>query len=442
MTKDERAVRPAGALGELSRRRLLEAAGAGAATLALSRRAAAQDTGPVLKIGSMGPFTGPASRTGAEIKNGVMLALEDAKAAGEIPVVVDGKKRDVEVVWVDSELSPETGIKAYTDAITRQGIQFAMNGWHSSVAMAVSELTSTYKIVHVGDLGETQFLAEKMAKDPAKYKGWFKGWPSPPVLAGLYGPPLKQFIGTGAWKPANMKAAILVEDTDFGRGWGEAAIKSLSEAGFEVEPYDVAALDETEFGPLLLKYRAKGVSLVGMTSTGSIAVANFTKQFRQQQIKALLIAHGLTWFSEWPQLTGDASDYAVAINSPYAISPEQKAWLDHYKQRFNTDPSIAAGGITYDYARLSIKAINQAGTLDFDKLADTIRGMPYKGVWNMYRWATEPGPNALAPNEVMTGGFMQGFFFPMAQFMGGKANVVFPTEYQTAPFATPPWLKA
>ena len=70
MTKDERAVRPAGALGELSRRRLLEAAGAGAATLALSRRAAAQDTGPVLKIGSMGPFTGPASRTGAEIKNG------------------------------------------------------------------------------------------------------------------------------------------------------------------------------------------------------------------------------------------------------------------------------------------------------------------------------------------------------------------------------------
>ena len=84
-------------------------------------------------------------------------------------------------------VEPGDRIKAYTDAITRQGIQFAMNGWHSSVAMAVSELTSTYKIVHVGDLGETQFLAEKMAKDPAKYKGWFKGWPSPPVLAGLYG---------------------------------------------------------------------------------------------------------------------------------------------------------------------------------------------------------------------------------------------------------------
>ena len=144
-------------------------AGAGAATLALSRRAAAQDTGRILKIGSMGPFTGPASRTGAEIKNGVMLALEDAKAAGEIP----GRRRRQEArrrggVGRRASTSPETGIKAYTDAITRQGIQFAMNGWHSSVAMAVSELTSTYKIVHVGDLGETQFLAEKMAKDPAQ----------------------------------------------------------------------------------------------------------------------------------------------------------------------------------------------------------------------------------------------------------------------------------
>jgi hypothetical protein len=37
---------------------------------------------------------------------------------------------------------------------------------------------------------------------------------------------------------------------------------------------------------------------------------------------------------------------------------------------------------------------------------------------------------------------MQGFFFPMAQFMGGKASVVYPTEYQMAPFQTPPWLKA
>jgi branched-chain amino acid transport system substrate-binding protein len=48
----------------------------------------------------------------------------------------------------------------------------------------------------------------------------------------------------------------------------------------------------------------------------------------------------------------------------------------------------------------------------------------------------------MAPNEVMTGGFMEGFFFPMAQFMGGKANVVYPDQYKTADFQVPPWVKA
>lgn len=437
---DEHAPGAAAILHALSRRRLLGTAALGAAALAAARPAGAQDA-PPLRIGVQGPFTGPASRTGAEIRNGITLAVEDAKAAGEIPLTIDGKKRGVELVWVDGQSSPETAVKAYTDAITREKVEFFIGGWHSSVAMALSELNSTYRIVHVGDLGETQFLSEKMAKEPEKFKGWFKGWPAPPVLAGLYGPPLQSFIDKGVWQPANRRAAVLVEDTDFGRGWGEAAIKSLSEAGWEVEPYDVTSLDESEFGPLLLKYRARQVSLVGMTSTGSTAVSNFVKQFRQQQLKALLIAHGLTWFAEWPQLTGEASDYAVAIDSPYAVTPDQTAWIEHYKKRFNAEPSIAAGGISYDYGRLSIKALAQAGTLDFDKLVQTIRDMPYKGVWNMYRWAKEPGPNAMAPNEVMTGGFMEGFFFPMAQFMGGKANVVYPEQYKTADFQVPPWLK-
>ena len=81
-------------------------------------------------------------------------------------------------------------------------------------------------------------------------------------------------------------------------------------------PYDVTPLDETEFSPLFTKYKAQNVSLVGMTSTGNVTASNFVKQFRQQDVKALMIAHGLSWFSEWHELTGDASNYALAIDCP------------------------------------------------------------------------------------------------------------------------------
>ena len=56
-----------------------------------------------------------------------------------MPLTIDGKKRDVEIVWVDSQSSPETAVRADTDAITRQGVEFFISGWHSSVAMALIE---------------------------------------------------------------------------------------------------------------------------------------------------------------------------------------------------------------------------------------------------------------------------------------------------------------
>jgi branched-chain amino acid transport system substrate-binding protein len=429
----------------LSRRRFLEttaATGAASAAFMVAGGALrAQGAGP-LKIGSMGPFTGPASRTGDEFKNGVALALEDAKAEGDLPLTIDGEQRDVEIVFIDSQSSPEKGVRALTDAISRQGVQFIANGWHSSVAMAAIDAEVPYNIVHIGHLGETQYLSEKINTDPQKYRGWFKGWPAPPKLAGLYGPPLQNFIESGAWQPKNMKAAILVEDTDFGRGWGDAIIESLSGAGFEVLPYDVTSLEETEFSPLLIKYKAQQVSLVGMTSTGNVSASNFVKQFRQQNVQALLLAHGLSWFSEWHELTGDASNFALAIDSPHVIADWQREWVERYKDKFGIEPGIAASGITYDYMRMALKILNLAGTLDFDTLVNTVYDNPYRGVWNYYRFGREASEDALAPNEVMVGSFMEGFFFPMVQLMDGEAKVIWPKEHAAAEFQAPPWLRA
>jgi branched-chain amino acid transport system substrate-binding protein len=91
---------------------------------------------------------------------------------------------------------------------------------------------------------------------------------------------------------------------------------------------------------------------------------------------------------------------------------------------------------------MAFKVLNKAGTLDFDTLVETVYDNPYRGVWNYYQFAREPGPNALAPGEVMTGDFMEGFFFPMVQLMDGAAHVIWPLEHAQAEFRAPPWLKA
>ena len=52
-----------------------------------------------LKIGFMGPFTGPASRTGDQFKRGIKMALEDAETNGEIPVKVEIKRNFNTQYW-------------------------------------------------------------------------------------------------------------------------------------------------------------------------------------------------------------------------------------------------------------------------------------------------------------------------------------------------------
>jgi len=423
------------------------AAAGGAMSAGLPREAEAAKK---LKIGFMAPFTGPASRTGDMHRKGVEMALEDARAAGEIPVRVDGKVRDIEPVWVDSQSSPEKAVKAVTQAINR-GVKMMVTGWHSSVAMACMDAEAPLKIVHLGHGGESQYINFKINDNPYKYRGWFKGWPSPPIYAGLYGPPLKYFIEKGLWKPRNRKAGVIVEDTDYGRGWGEALAVSLRTAGFDVMPYDVNAIDETEFTPLLTKYKAANVSILALTQTGGVPMYNLIKQIRAMGLKAIVIAHGLTWTAEWYQNTGAASDYTLAMDSPYAISPEQKLWLKRFKEKYGVEAAIAPSGQPYDYTRMAIKILNEVGTLKFEKLCNHIREkVKYKGVWQFFDFATyndfwkdfsqEGTLHQLSRNDVRTGEYMKGFFFPLVQMFGGKHKIIWPVKLATAQFKAPPWV--
>jgi branched-chain amino acid transport system substrate-binding protein len=416
------------------------ASGAGLALALALRSSPSAAADPVLKIGCLGPFTGPSSRVGQNIRQGIEMAIADARQAGELPLTIGGQKRDIGLVWVDSQSDPEQAVKALRAAIDREGISLVLSGWHSSVAMALMDVEADAKLVHVGDVGESQFIAEKMLKDPDRYRGYFKSYPSPASQSTLYGAPLNYFRDKGMWKPANLKAAVLVEDTDYGRGWGESLVAGLKGAGYEVMPYDVTSLTETDYAPLLTKYKASKASLVVITTSGSVGFANFVKQFRQQKLKALLIAHGLTWSSEWRQLTGEASDFAIAMDSPAAIADWQFEWQRRFKQKYGEDPSITSSGLAYDYTRLALSAVQKAGGTDRDKLAATIRDTPYKGVWNYYAFADKAGANAVSQNEVMTGEFMKGFFFPMTQIQNGKVNIIWPLDYAKASFTAPPWL--
>jgi len=166
--------------------------------------------------------------------------------------------------------------------------------------------------------------------------------------------------------------------------------------------------------------------------------------------KALFIGHGLTWTGEWYGNTKQASDYTLCMDSPYAISPEQKAWLKRFKDKYGQEASIAPSGQPYDYVRLTIKVLNELGTLDYEKLCYHLREkVKYKGVWQFIDFATyndfwtdfstEGTLHQLSRNDVRTGDFGKGFFFPLVQMFGGKPKIIWPLDLADGEFKAPPW---
>lgn len=445
MTRPFRERSPLTSASRLHRRHLLRAGLAfgtlgilPAPLLALAAASERRASG-VLKIGAMGPFSGPAALTGRAMQQGIQMALDDARAAGELPVTLDGRTLAIELVWVDSRSDPAAAVAALTQAIHRQGVQLMIGGWHSAVALEVMEVEAPLRILHLGHLAEAPQIAHRLNQQPERYRGWFKSWPSPSKISALYGEPLQYFRQQGLWRPANELAAVMVEDTAFGRGWGAALQASLAEIGFETAPYDLSELTQTDFNQLLDKYQAMEVSLVAFTTTGNLASAEFVKQFRQRGIRALLIAHGLRWFKDWYTLTGPASDYLISLDSvPLALW--QQWWVRRFKRRFREEPVLTAAGLQYDYTRMAVRLLNAAGTLEFDTLVRTLQRLSYKGVWNRYQFASAPGPRALSANEVMTGEFMEGFNFPLVQLFKGRARVIWPRKYAEQGFRQPPWL--
>jgi branched-chain amino acid transport system substrate-binding protein len=389
-----------------------------------------------IKIGVMGPHTGPSARVGQDIQEGVNFALADALAAGDLPVVVDGVARNIEFVWVDSESSPEKGVRAVRRAIEEDKVDALMFGWHSSVGRAVIDVSAEYNKVHFGSLPATDTISKKIIDKG--YTHYFKGWPVIGSLAKQYVVALNDWKAQGLWDPSVKKAALLLEDSDWGRGWGDAIKTGLIESGWEIVGEDVVKMDETAFGPIMTKYRALGATLVGFTHNAPASVFGIVKAHADAGLTGMLFAEGVGWYPDWYDRAGDAANYAVSMDSPRAMTTTQKEWLGRFKDEYDHDASPASGGHAYDYARMLIKGLAKAATLDSDTLSETLLNMEYTGIWQHYAFSKSAGDNAMAPYEVKTGPFMEGFSFPMVQYYEGKSQVIWPAEHAEGKFRAPP----
>ncbi|MDR1049782.1 MAG: ABC transporter substrate-binding protein [Deltaproteobacteria bacterium] len=391
----------------------------------------------VLRVGSLGPFTGPSSRVGEEFKNSINMVFE----------AVDYKVGDykIEFYWIDSESDAEKSARAYEQTVVRDKIEVGFGGWHSWVSLSCMEIAAKYQIPHFFAFGAGSEINDKYNNDKEKYKYWVgKGWPTAYKLSQGYVDALEEAIASGRWKPEEKKAAIFGVDNDWGRNFGNSLGEQLKAAGWEIVSYDWVPLGETEFFPLINKLKNANVALVGGTMSDPPSVSSFTKQTKEAGLKSLVISDGLGWVGEWYELTEDASDYILDM-IPQWTTPKAQAFKEAFTKKYGIDPGPSTAGLCYDTASFFLKVLQTTlekyGELTRETIAKAAEELVVTGELTLtegimmkeYKYTPEVFPDLVVGDDY--------YMFPVIQYMKGESIMVWPPHVRTTEMAIPDYAK-
>jgi branched-chain amino acid transport system substrate-binding protein len=392
-----------------------------------------EDGEMVFRLGIMGPFSGPSARTGEEFRGSATMALEaiDYNICGYT----------VEPVWIDSQSDPAKATQAYEQAIVQDGIQAGILNWHSSVAVAVMELTAQHQIPHFFGFGATEVVNETFASDPDYYGYWmFKGWPTPAKLSISYVQALESAIETGLWTPDARTVAIYGEDTDWGRSFGGAIAAQFEAAGWEIVAEEYFNIDQTEFYPLLNRFVELDPAVIAGTSTAAPSFSAFIKQADEVGLESLIIADGLGWVGEWYDLTGESSNYVID-QIPGWATDEAREFAADFEERWDITPSPSAAGLSYDgtnfFIAVAQQACEEAGELSSEVIYNWVKDNIWTGEWG-YTDGVVMGNYTSNPDTVPDPVVGQGFYiFPVLQYFDGESHIIYPPEWAEQEISVP-----
>jgi branched-chain amino acid transport system substrate-binding protein len=325
-----------------------------------------------IKIGILGPFSGPAADIGKDFKIGAEQAIKDLNNTGGL------LGRKIILVYGDDESKVDIGVAAAERLITVEHVNFLVGTFHSSIALAIMDVAAKYKIPYIISTAASTEIGKKVLKDPIKYKYVFQANINSTAWQLAYMYPLEYAIEKGIWHPNNKILAIVVEDSDWGRASGELWKNIWTNMGWTVAVYEVTPPEQTDFYSILNKIKQSGAEVVKAEFSLPPTLAAFAKQFKEVGVKAWLVLGSAHWSNEFVRLAGDSIEYALGTFE--YIPPE-------YKERFT---KLGAGDYSiqmYEAIMVLADAIKRAGSLDADKVVKALEETHYEGIRGLHAFS-------------------------------------------------------
>ena len=334
-----------------------------------------------IKIGVVAPLTGGASTTGNDMWQSAVLAADEINAQGGVEV--NGEKLQIKLFKGDTETSPEAGVKVVTKLITEDKVDLLIGGFSSGITYADSVVAAEHKVPFIITGASSPVITKRTDIDTSSF---FHHCPTTDdygesttlFVDEIVKPAIYERFNYSADRP--LRLAVLYQDSAYGVGVYGGINKTIAKYGLNMEI--VAAekfkMSETDFRTVLTVIKASKPDVVypaAFLNEQTLIVAQGRRDVGLNTIYLSVECNDdpdyYTGVERWGEYSIQESRFG-----PYAIpsGPIQSAvvkFRDDFGAKWGAPPSMM-GASTYEGVYIVADAIENAGTVDKEKVRDSL----------------------------------------------------------------------
>lgn len=318
------------------------------ATLALlGAGASAQD---VVRIGHVGPTSGPIAHLGKDNELGARMAIDELNAKG---VVIGGKKVKLELQGEDDAGDPRQGTAAAQKLVDAK-VHAVVGHLNSGTTIPASKIYSDAGIAQVSPSATNPKYTRQ------GYKTTFRVVADDVHLGGT--------LGKYAVNVLKGKSIAVIDDrTAYGQGVAAEFEKGAKGAGGVIVGHEFTTDKAADFMAILTSLKAKKPDVIFFGGMDSVA-GPMLRQMKQLGIQARFVGGDGVCTAELPKLAaGDMADGQVVCAEAGGVEGAQKKGMDDFRARFKATTRNEVqvyAPYSYDAVGVIVAAMVKAGSYE------------------------------------------------------------------------------
>jgi len=300
----------------------------------------------VVRLGFAAPLTGPQAHYGQEMKNGVVLALEEINAGKP---VIGGRTVSFELLAEDDQADPRTGA-VVAQRLVDAKIAGMLGHFNSGTSIPAARIYADAGIPQIA-------MATAPAYTAQGYRTTFRAMTTDTQQGAV--------MGRFAVEKLRAKRIAIIDDRSaYGQGLADEFEKAARAAGGEIVKREYTSDKDTDFTAILTAVKAARPDAIFFGGADAQA-GPMARQLRQLGISAGFIGGEMVKSPNFLKLAGPAAEGAIAslAGLPLAMMPGGRDYDARYRARFRTEVEIYSP-YAYDAAQALVAAMKRADSVE------------------------------------------------------------------------------